>query len=36
MPGGAIEIVVSGEVRIVVRGSVEPSALRTVLAVLRG
>ena len=35
-PGGEIEIVVAGEVRIVVRGAVELSALRTVLAVLRG
>ena len=35
-PGGEIEIVVAGEVHIVVRGAVELSALRTVLAVLRG
>lgn len=35
-PGGEIEIALAGEVRVVVRGAVELSALRTVLAVLRG
>ena len=35
-PGGEIELVLAGEVRVVVRGAVEMSALRMVLAVLRG
>ena len=35
-PDGAIEIALAGDVRVVVRGTVEVSALRIVLAALRG
>lgn len=35
-PGGEIEIALAGELGVVVRGAVEISALRTVLAALRG